>query len=78
MEHVIADLVFIFRLQNFTQEIEIYYIGSVLVVPPYLKLNNDVEQFCTCVNKIKQTIINLFLIVAVILDGRVGLSYAIS
>jgi hypothetical protein len=39
---------------------------------------NDVKQFCTCVNKIKQTIINLFLIVAVILDGRVGLSYAIS
>ena len=26
-----------------------------------------VKQFCTCVNKIKQTIINLFLIVAVIL-----------
>jgi hypothetical protein len=30
MEHVIADLLFIFRLQNLTQEVEIYYIGSVL------------------------------------------------
>jgi hypothetical protein len=29
MEHVIADLLFIFRLQNLTQEVEIYYIGSV-------------------------------------------------
>jgi hypothetical protein len=29
MEHVIANLVFIFRLQNFTQEVEIHYIGSV-------------------------------------------------
>ena len=39
---------------------------------PYLKLNNDVKQFCTCVNKIKQTIRKLILIVAVILDGRVA------
>ena len=76
MEQVIADLVSIFRLQNFTQEVEIYYIGSVYGLSlPYLKLNNDVKQFCTCVNKIKQTIIDLFLIVAVILDGRVGLSH---
>jgi hypothetical protein len=34
----IADLVFIFRLQNFTQEIEIYYIGSVLVVPSLFEI----------------------------------------
>jgi hypothetical protein len=59
MEQVIADLVSIFRLQNFTQEVEIYYIGSVYGLSlPYLKLNNDVKQFCTCVNKIKQTIID--------------------
>jgi hypothetical protein len=32
MEHVIADLLFIFRLQHLTQEVEIYYIGSVLVL----------------------------------------------
>jgi hypothetical protein len=38
MEHVIADLVFIFRLQTFTQEVEIYYIGSVLVVPSLFEI----------------------------------------
>lgn len=38
MEHVIADLVFIFRFQNFTQEVEIYYIGSVLVVPSLFEI----------------------------------------
>ena len=38
MEHVIADLLFIFRLQNFTQEVEIYYIGSVLVVPSLFEI----------------------------------------
>ena len=38
MEQVIADLIFIFRLQNFTQEVEIYYIGSVLVVPSLFEI----------------------------------------
>jgi hypothetical protein len=38
MEHVIADLLFIFRLQNLTQEVEIYYIGSVLVVPSLFEI----------------------------------------
>ena len=38
MEHVIADLLFIFRLQNLTQEVEIYYIDSVLVVPSLFKI----------------------------------------
>jgi hypothetical protein len=36
---------------------------------------NDVKQFCTCVNKIKKIIRNLFLIMAVILNGRVGLAH---
>lgn len=38
MEHVIADLVIIFKLQTFTQEVEIYYIGSVLVVPSLFEI----------------------------------------
>jgi hypothetical protein len=46
MEHVIADLVFIFRLQPFTQEVEIYYIDSVLVVPSlYLILSYNELKF---------------------------------